>query len=87
MSDINIKWKKIIEGFPKERKYADGRAHIIKEIQKLIEYPNRRMKAIITVMVSSRIRLGSWDYLKLKHIEPNRKKWGCHCCKDYIVYR
>ncbi len=44
-SDISIKWKKITVGLPKERKYAEDRAPTIEEIQKLIEYPDRRMKS------------------------------------------
>jgi hypothetical protein len=35
----------------------------------MIEYPDRRMKAIIFTMASSGIRLGAWDYLQWKDIE------------------
>jgi site-specific recombinase XerC len=70
MNDIHVKWKKITIGLPKERKYADDRAPTIEEIQKLIEYPDRRIKAIILTMSSSGIRVGAWDDLKWKHIKP-----------------
>jgi len=70
MNDIHVKWKKITTGLPKERKYAEDRAPTIDEIQKLIEYPDRRIKAIIFTMISSGIRLGAWDDLKYKHIKP-----------------
>ena len=63
MNDIQVKWNKITAGLPKERKYAEDRAPTIEEIQKLIEYPDRRIKAIILIMVSSGIRLGAWDDL------------------------
>ena len=36
----------------------------------MIEYPDRRMKAIPYVMSSSGIRLGAWDYLRWKDIVP-----------------
>ncbi len=72
-NDIDINWKKIKSGLPKERKYAEDRAPTIKEIQKLIEYPDRRIKAIILIMISSGIRAGAWDDLKYKHIRSIEK--------------
>jgi hypothetical protein len=33
-------------GLPKEKKYAEDRAPTIEEIQKLLEYPDRRIKVI-----------------------------------------
>jgi integrase len=70
INDIPVKWEKITMGLPKERKYAEDRAPTIDEIQKLIEYPDRRIKAIILTMSSSGIRVGAWDDLKWKHIKP-----------------
>jgi hypothetical protein len=64
MSDIPIAWKKINRGLHKIRRYANDRAPTIEEIQKICEYPDRRIKAIVFyTMASSGIRLGSWDYL------------------------
>ena len=73
MNDVNVKWKKITTGLPKERKYAEDRAPLIEEVQKLIEYPDRRLKAIVSTMVYSGIRLAAWDDLKVKHIKPIEK--------------
>lgn len=70
MSDIPISWKRITRGLPKVRRFADDRAPTLEEIQKMIEYPDRRMKAIVFTMASSGIRLGAWDYLRWKNIEP-----------------
>jgi integrase len=70
MSDIPISWKKITRGLPKARSFANDRAPTIEEIHRMIEYPERRMKAIIFTMASSGIRLGAWDYLQWKDIEP-----------------
>ena len=64
MNDILIPWKKITRGLPKGRKFADDRAPTIEEIYRLIEYPDRRIKAIVYTMCSSGIRLGAWDYLR-----------------------
>ena len=59
MNDILISWKKITRGLPKGRRYADDRAPTIEEIQKIIEYPDRRIKAIVCTMASLGIRLGA----------------------------
>jgi len=76
MSDVPISWKKITRGLPKVRSFADDRAPTIDEIRKMMEYPDRRMKAIICTMASSGIRLGAWDYLHWEDVEPIMKD-GC----------
>jgi hypothetical protein len=61
MSDVSVSWKKINRGLPKIRRFADDRALTIEEIQKMSEYPDRRIKGIVYTMASSGIRLGAWD--------------------------
>ena len=73
MSDIPIPWKKITRGLPRGKKYADDRIPTLEEIRKLVEYPDRRIKAIVYTMASSGIRVGAWDYLKWRHIRPVEK--------------
>jgi hypothetical protein len=85
MSDISISWKKITRGLPKTRKYADDRAPTLEEIQRICEYPDRRIKAIVYTMTSSGIRLGAWDYLQLKHIIPIERE-GKIVAAKIIVY-
>jgi hypothetical protein len=85
-SDIQIPWKKITRGLPRARQAANDRAPTIEEIQKLIEYPDRRIKPIVYVMVSSGIRLGAWDYLKWKHVIPFTDDKGEIICAKLIVY-
>jgi integrase len=70
MADIDIAWKKITQGLPKTKRYADDRAPTLEEIRRIAEYPDRRIKAIVYTMASSGIRLGAWDYLKWGHVTP-----------------
>lgn len=73
MNDILLPWKRITRGLPRARRYADDRAPTLEEVQKIVDYPDRRIKAIVSIMVSSGIRLGAWDHLKWKHITPIKK--------------
>src|SRR3954468_24781999 len=68
MADLSIAWKKISRGLPRAKNYSDDRIPTLEEIRKLLEYPDRRLKAIIYTMASSGIRLGAWYYLKWGHI-------------------
>jgi len=86
MADINIQWKKITRGLPKGKSYADDRIPTDEEIQKLLKYPDRRIKAIVYTMTSSGIRLGAWDYLRWGNIKPiEKEKMGIIAAK-MIVY-
>jgi integrase len=67
---IDISWKRILIALPKARKRANDRAPTVEEISKIMEYPDRRVRGIVTTMVSSGIRVGAWDYLKWGHIQP-----------------
>ena len=70
MNDLVLNWDKIRRGLPSARQSANDRAPTIEEIKRLLEYPDRRMKPIVHTMVSSGIRIGSWDYLCWKHVSP-----------------
>jgi integrase len=85
MSDISLPWKRISRGLPKSRKFADDRAPTIEEISKMLDYPDRRLKAIIYTMASSGIRVGAWDYLKWKHVIPIQKN-GQVIAAKLLVY-
>jgi hypothetical protein len=50
-----------------------------------VEYPDRRIKAIVYIMASSGIRIGAWDYLQWGHMRPVEKKGEIIAAK-MIVY-
>jgi integrase len=85
MADFTIAWKKITRGLPRAKSYSDDRIPTIEEIRRLLEYPDRRIKAIVYTMASSGIRLGAWDYLKWGHIRPMEKDGEIVAAK-IIVY-
>jgi hypothetical protein len=70
MNDMVINWKKISKGIPSEKDHADDRIPTLDEINKLLEHPDRRIRPLVHTMLSSGIRVGSWDYLKWKHVVP-----------------
>ena len=85
MADIPIAWKKITRGLARGKKYADDRIPTIEELKKLIEYPDRRIKAIVYTMASSGIRVGAWDYLRWGNLKPIERN-GEVVATKMIVY-
>ena len=65
-----INWTRIRKGLPVEKHSANDRIPSLAEIKKLLEHPDRRIKIIVSIMLSSGIRVGSFDYLQWKHIVP-----------------
>jgi hypothetical protein len=86
MNDLELSWKKIARGLPKAKKASNDRAPTIEELRKLIEYPDRRIKSIVYTMASSGIRIGAWDFLKWKHITPQKDSKGDIVASKLIIY-
>ena len=70
MNDLLVPWEKLTRGLPRAKNYADDRVPRLDEIQKILTYPDWRIKAIVCTMASSGIRLGAWDFLFWEHITP-----------------
>ena len=64
MNRITISWDLIARSLPKVKQYANDRIPTVEEIRKLIQYPDRRIKLIVLLSVSTGIRVGAWDYMK-----------------------
>ena len=86
MNDIVLGWKKIARGMARVRKAANDRAPTLEEIQRMIEYPDRRIKPIVYTMASSGIRIGAWDYLRWKHVSPITNDKGEIIAAKLLVY-
>ena len=86
MNDIPVNWQKLSKGVPTGKRAAEDRAPTVEEIKKLLEYPDRRIKPIVLVMISSSIRVGSFDYLKWKHIVPLKDGEGKIVAAKMTVY-
>ena len=81
MNGISITWKLITKGIKKGQRHSDDRPPSVEEIRKLLEYPDRRIKPIVLVMISSGIRISSWMYLKWKHFKPIERNGGIVAAK------
>src|SRR5215218_9896280 len=86
MNDLILNWKKISRELPSGKRAANDRAPTLEELQRLVEYPDRRIKAIVYTMASSGIRIGAWDYLQWKHVTPLTNQNGEVIAAKLLVY-
>jgi len=70
MNDVVLNWKKVRRTMPPERRYAQDRICTIEELRKIIANSDNRIRALTFVMLSSGIREGAVEYLKVKHLMP-----------------
>jgi hypothetical protein len=64
MDRISVFWDIILRSLPKVKQHANDRIPTVQEIKKLIEYPDRRIKPIVLLSVSTGIRVRAWDYMR-----------------------
>jgi integrase len=86
MNRVRLDWKIIRRGVPTGNKAANDRAPTLEELQRLVGYPDPRIKSLVYVMVSSGIRLGAWDFLKWGHITPETDGDGHVVEAKMLVY-
>ena len=80
-----IDWRVIKNAFPPPARYSKDVAYSISQINKLCEYSDPRIKALVYVMATSGIRVGAWNFLKKKHVIPVVRE-GKIICAILIVY-
>jgi hypothetical protein len=64
-----IEWGLISKGLPRGRASGNDRAPTAEELRRLIG-DDLRLKVIVCIMSACGIRVGAWNYLKVKHITP-----------------
>lgn len=85
MKDIPVAWKRITRGLPRCRRFAEDRAPTIEEIRQIIEFPDRRIKAVVYAMCSSGMRLEGWENLRWGHITAIERE-GRVVAAKIIIY-
>ena len=70
MNDILVNWDKIKMGMSTVNQTSKDRIPETSEVNTLFGYNDIRIKPIVLTMLSSGIRVGSWDWLKWKHVIP-----------------
>jgi hypothetical protein len=68
----HIEWTIISKGLPSGIATGDDKAPAVEELRRLIG-DDLRLKVIVCIMSSSGIRVGAWNYLKVKHITPIKR--------------
>jgi len=86
MNRINIAWDIVSRSLPRAKQHANDRIPTVEEIRKLIEYPDRRIKTIVLVSVSTGIRVGARDYMKWKYITPLTSDNNALLAAKLVVY-
>jgi hypothetical protein len=83
---LNIKLEEDKKRTACRKTAASDRAPTIEEILKSTKYPDRRIKPIVCIMISSGMRIGAWDYPKWKHVTPLIDDDGEVIAAKLIVY-
>jgi hypothetical protein len=82
-----IDWEQISKSLPTPKTYSNDRVPTGEEIKKIVNFPDRRIKALVYVMCSSGIRVDAWTYLRWKHVTPmQNEKTGEIIAAKLIAY-
>ena len=80
-----LNWTRISKLIPKSRKYGSDRAPTSEELRKILDNCDLRMKCVVLVLLSSGIRIGAFEGLQWRDMEP--VKFGNHEFAKLTVYR
>jgi integrase len=65
-----INWEELSQHMPKAKKIGRDRSPSVEEIRQLLGHCTPRLRCVILIMCSSGIRIGAFDYLKWRDVEP-----------------
>ena len=88
VAKIPFDWELVNPTLPKVTKNSSkDRAYTLDEIHTMCKYPDLRIVPVVYVSASAGLRLGAWNYLKVKHVKPiTDKKSGKITCAQIEVY-
>jgi integrase len=86
VNDINLNRKKIALYLPEQQKISDDRGYSTEEIAKMLEASDNRVRALILLLASTGVRIGSVADLKLKHLHMI-PKYGIYKIIVYAGYK
>ena len=82
MNDVLLNWDKLKKFLPERPKPSGQKAYTDQDVREILELsPSRKFHAIVHILASSSMRLGSLPDLQLKHLADMP-----HGCKSVIVY-
>lgn len=85
MNNIIFNNKLITRGFPFGSESSNDRIPIRDEILEMLKYTDRRIKPIALTMLSSGIRVGTWEFLKWKHVIPIEREGVVIAAKLMVI--
>ena len=82
MNDVLLNWNKLNKFLPERPKPAGQKAYSTEDVREILELSvNRKFHAIVHILASSGMRLGSLPDLQVKHLTNMP-----HGCKSVLVY-
>ena len=84
LNDVTLPWKKVMRLIPSCGRSRD-RPYTLEEIRRLVNAASLHLKVAILFMVSSGMRVGAFDYLKVGHVKPFVVD-GVVACGRVLVY-
>jgi integrase len=67
-NDIDLRWRKIKGYMGSKRRVKKDRPYTYEEIRKILDKANERERVVIYLLISSGMRIGALNTLKIKHL-------------------
>lgn len=70
MNDVALNWKKIRRTLPPQRRFAEDRICTIEELRTILVNSDHRIRALTLVFLTSGVREGAIQFMRIKHLVP-----------------